>query len=147
MILCDALKLFYSEKLSQFLTGIEPVTWTPVRFSNHWATWTQMVSEGYIYVLVLVKVFLNRIAWEHRIRSYISTELPHSTTSLISTMNRRHIETCRLAMHVSTISTNQYINVTFAHHLSPCRSMIRASHWRSEGSDSIPVRDSESFSE
>ena len=56
-----ALKLFHSEKLSESLTGIEPVTlWSPVRCSN------------------------------------------------------------------------QYINVTFAHHLSPCSSIVRASHRRSE---------------
>ena len=40
---------------SYSLTGIEPITfWSPVRCSNHWATWTQMASEGYIYVLVRV---------------------------------------------------------------------------------------------
>ena len=47
--------------------------------------------------------------------------------------NRRHIETSRLAVHMSTIYTNQYRNLTFAHHLSLCISMVRASHWRSEG--------------
>ena len=52
-----ALKLFYSEKLSEFLTGIKPVTfWSLVRCSNYWATWTQMVSEGYIYVLIRLMV-------------------------------------------------------------------------------------------
>ena len=87
------LKLFYSEKLSESLTGIEPVTfWSPVRCSNHWATLTQMVSEGYIYVLVRND-----------------------------------------GKHMYCQSANQYINVTFAHHLSPCSSMVRASHRRSEG--------------
>ena len=48
-----ALKLFYSEKLYESLTGIESVNfWSPVRCSNHWAALTQMVSEGYIYVVV-----------------------------------------------------------------------------------------------
>ena len=32
-----------------------------------------------------------------------------------------------------TIYTNQYTNLTFAHHLSLCSSMVRASHRRSEG--------------
>ena len=30
------------------------------------------------------------------------------------------------------LNTDQYINVTFARHLSPCSSMVRASHRRSE---------------
>ena len=52
----DALILFYWEKRSESLRGIEPITfWSPVRCSNHWATWTQMVSEGYIYVLVRIE--------------------------------------------------------------------------------------------
>ena len=55
-------------------------------------------------------------------------------TSLINTKNnRRHIETCRLAVHMSTIYTNQYTNLTFAHHMSLCSSMVRASHRRSKG--------------
>ena len=47
--------------------------------------------------------------------------------------NRRHIETCRLTVHMSTIYMKQYTNLTFAHHLSLCSSMVRASHRRSEG--------------
>ena len=42
-------------RLIQPPTGIESVTfWSPVRCSNHWATRTQLVSEGYIYVLVRI---------------------------------------------------------------------------------------------
>ena len=30
---------------------VQPVTfWWPVRYSNHWTTWTDMMSEGYICV-------------------------------------------------------------------------------------------------
>ena len=36
-------------------------------------------------------------------------------------------------VHMSTIHTNQFTNVTFTHHLSLCSSMVRASHRRSEG--------------
>ena len=51
-----ALKLFYSEKLSESLTGIEPVTFrSPMRCSDHWVTRTQMVSKSYImYWFVLM---------------------------------------------------------------------------------------------
>ena len=41
--------------------------------------------------------------------------------------------TASLLRTIITIITNQYINVTFAHHLSQCSSMVRASHRRSEG--------------
>ena len=40
------------QKSEKSLTGIEPVTWSPVRCSNYWATQTKMVSEGYIYILL-----------------------------------------------------------------------------------------------
>ena len=39
----------------------------------------------------------------------------------------------RLPIYMSTIYTNQYTNLTFAHHLSLCSSMVRTSHRRSEG--------------
>ena len=49
------LKLFCAEKLSESLTGIEPVTfWLLARSSNYWTTRIQMVSEGYIYALVRI---------------------------------------------------------------------------------------------
>ena len=53
--MCFILSYSTQEKLSESLTGIEPVTcWSPMRRSNHWATCTQMVSEGYIYVLIRI---------------------------------------------------------------------------------------------
>ena len=71
----------------------------PARCSNHWPTQTQMVSEGYIYVLV-------RIGGRH--------VLP----------------VCKSPHVVYYFSAN---HVTFTHHLSLCSSMVRASHWQSEG--------------
>ena len=86
------------------LDGIEPVIFCPpARCSNHWTTWTQMVSDMssiYFRLAFILDLF----------------------------------ETCRRAVHIFTINMNQYINVTFAHHLSPRSSMIRASHRRSESS-------------
>ena len=67
---------------------------------------------------------------------YVACLVPINELILIThwlVLNRRHIETCRLAVHTSTINSNQYINVTFARHLSLCSSMVRTSYRRPEG--------------
>ena len=54
------LKLFYSEKLSESLTGIEPITFgSPARSSNYWTTRIQMVSEGYTFMHWFVLMVYN----------------------------------------------------------------------------------------
>ena len=51
------LKLFYSEKLSEFLRGIEPVTWLLVRCSNHnelyWLGWWVKVRFMYWFLMMV----------------------------------------------------------------------------------------------
>ena len=72
-------------------------------------------------------IYITFIYW------FVMMDIPHLITSLIITKNGRDIETCRLAVHMSTIIMNQYINVTFIPHLSLCSSMVRASFRQSEG--------------
>ena len=83
-----------------------------------------MVSEGLICVLV-------RIDGRHMYCQPASLNMSSIIFVLIND-NRRYIETCRLAVHMSTIYTNQYTNLNFTHRLSLCSSMIRASHRRPE---------------
>ena len=41
----------WTEIMSEGYTYVQPVAfWWPVRYSKHWATWTKMMSEGYICV-------------------------------------------------------------------------------------------------
>ena len=41
----------WTEMMSEGYICVQPVTfWWPVKCSNHWTTWTEMMSEGYICV-------------------------------------------------------------------------------------------------